>query len=301
MTTAAQAKFATPTDGLGANALRSAIDDALVKFCDDLRLPAALDDVGRYVLLSPGKRVRGILCLMVADASGATDTEVMASAVAVEAVHAASLVLDDLPAMDNAALRRGQPSAHCAFDEARAVLVAIALLNGAYGYLARHAADDRAAVDYLARAVGGTGLVGGQIHELYPGAQQGLSDVETTHGAKTGALFAAALALGGRTCSAPDREQLWAAGYELGVAFQGYDDLLDHYAVSDVIGKETGADATKTTIASLLTRAEAEAWCAAKIAAAERTIQTVLGGGHALEEYVQAMHQQLTAPLHAKF
>ncbi|MEO1651503.1 MAG: polyprenyl synthetase family protein [Pseudomonadota bacterium] len=300
MTTAAQPHLATPTERIGASALRSAIDDALASFCDELQLPAALHDVGRYVLLSPGKRVRGILCLNVANASGLTADDTMASAVAVEAVHAASLVLDDLPAMDNSVLRRGQPSAHCAFDEARAVLVAIALLNGAYGHLARHASDDRAAVAYLARAVGGTGLVGGQIHDLYPGEQQDLSDVETTHGAKTGALFAAALALGGRNCSAPDRELLWAAGYELGVAFQGYDDLLDHYAVSDVIGKETGADATKTTVASLLSRAQAEAWCAAKIAEAEQMMQTVLGGGHALQDYVEAMHRQLTAPLRVK-
>lgn len=299
------------------------ISDALAQFADRLDCPTPLSDVCRYVVTSPGKRVRGTLCLLTAEAAGTRADRAMQAAVAVEAVHAASLILDDLPAMDDAPTRRGQPSAHVAFDEAHAILAAIALLNGAYAHLSPHSEDTQdnwpgLAVHLLARGVGGHGLVGGQTRDIaaaapaqrppslvgrtreYPDHEAALATVRATHAAKTGALFAAALALGGAPHGSVARTQvdaLWTAGMDIGLAFQGYDDLLDRYATAAAIGKPTGLDARKTTIATLMPRDDAERWCQDHVTGALRRIDDLFGAETRLATYIREMGAMLRAPL----
>jgi len=214
-------------------------------------------------------------------------------------------VLDDLPAMDDADVRRGRPTTHIAFGEAPAILAAINLLNGAYDCLATapfaHAAETVAATGHLARAVGPVGLCAGQMRDLAARTRPhaGLADVEETHAGKTGALFAAALAMGGTVAGrdAATQSALWRAGMNIGVAFQGYDDLIDRHAPADAVGKPTGADAAIATVASLLPLAEAQRWCEDRLARAGAELKQFGFADTVLTAYVAHLAEILSAPL----
>lgn len=187
----------------------------------------------RYAILSPGKRVRPILSLLTASQFGCTIAQAMGPACAVELVHAASLVLDDLPCMDDADLRRGQPTVHRAFGQDIAVLAGVGLLNEAYGLIMRAEAlsattrCEMAAV--LSRAVGVAGLIGGQDKDLDARDSRSFADLSQLHHEKTGVLFVAAVELGALAAGADGnaREALRRFGCELGLAFQALDDLQD--------------------------------------------------------------------------
>jgi geranylgeranyl diphosphate synthase type II len=217
----------------------------------------------RYAVLGPGKRVRPVLTLAVADLFGAADLEPVTDlAVAVELVHACSLVLDDLPAMDDAELRRGRPTVHRAFGEEVALLAAFALLSTAYSAVAgaahrlpltRYGAEDM--VHHLAAAIGTLGLIGGQALDLE--SESGPIDLERLeyiHSHKTGALFLAAAELGAMAADArrKDFEAISRFAKNLGLAFQIEDDLLDVLATAEETGKDVGKDAGKTTFPKLL-------------------------------------------------
>ncbi|MEO0729165.1 MAG: polyprenyl synthetase family protein [Pseudomonadota bacterium] len=282
------------------------INSALTEFATSLGGPPDLQAACNYVLLSPGKRVRGVLCCLTSEASGSDAAAGLPYAVAIEAVHAASLILDDLPAMDDAATRRGKPSAHAEFGEATAILAAIALLNGAYAHLASQATPSSdvgstagVAVDLLTRAVGGLGLVGGQMRDISSTGRT-LDGLVQLHGEKTGALFAAALALGtlaGGHRRAGTHDVIWACGHNLGVAFQGYDDLLDVFAEASTVGKPVGLDQAKTTLATLMSRSDAEIWCYDHLSRAVATIDEQFGAKTRLAHYIDGLHAALTAPL----
>jgi len=220
--------------------------------------PPALLEAMRYTVLAPGKRLRPLLCLwsyeMWRDADAVTDREAEGTALdiacAFECVHAYSLVHDDLPCMDDDALRRGRPTCHVVFGEAMAVLVGDALLNLAYETLlaAPWADPDRAirVSRTLARAASHRGLLGGQVLDLQAeGEPPAAATLEAIHGAKTGALIRAALVAGGQVAGAPepDLERLDAAGTELGLAFQIADDILDVTGRAAELGKSPGKDA----------------------------------------------------------
>jgi geranylgeranyl diphosphate synthase type II len=183
-------------------------------------------------------------------------------ACAVEMVHACSLIFDDLPAMDDAALRRGRPTVHREFGEATAQLAGLGLLNRAYAVVAegaqrlplrRYSAEDL--VHHLARAVGSDGLIGGQALDLESGpADLDLERLEYIHSHKTGALFIAAGELGAMAANARRRDLDVITRYakNLGLAFQISDDLLDATATEAEAGKDVGQDAGKVTFVSLL-------------------------------------------------
>jgi geranylgeranyl diphosphate synthase, type II len=221
-----------------------------------------------YALTSPGKRLRPVLTLTVAELFGCRSPFVLDLGCAIEMVHAASLVLDDLPMMDDAALRRGRPTTHRVFGEAIAVMAAIALLNRAFALVAeraqqlglsRYTGEDL--VHLLSLAIGSEGLIGGQALDLENHAGFNLEQLEFIHSHKTGALFCAAAELGAMAADARRRDLGAITRYakNLGLAFQIVDDLLDVTAEAAEVGKDVGKDAGKTTFVSLLGVAGAQA------------------------------------------
>jgi geranylgeranyl diphosphate synthase type II len=215
-------------------ALRKLVDDALEALLPDAgdpphRIHAAM----RYAVLTPGKRVRPLLALLSAQHLGCPMAAALPGACALELVHAASLVLDDLPCMDDSATRRGQPSVHVRYGEDVAVLTGVALLNEAYAVIARAAAVSEAArlamMGVLARTVGPAGLVGGQDKDLLGVEQMSVSAASQLHHEKTGVLFVAAVEMGALAAGADARalSALREFAAELGLAFQALDDLDD--------------------------------------------------------------------------
>jgi geranylgeranyl diphosphate synthase type II len=207
-----------------------------------------------YTVLAPSKRVRPVLTLLCAELCGGTIARALPAAAAMELIHASSLILDDLPSMDNAPLRRGRPSNHLQFGEAIAILAAFGLLNLAFGTVARAYEPALAArlAALMSEAVGPTGLIGGQAADLLATEQQiGFEVLERIHRGKTGALFSAAATAGGITAEAPVDAigSLAAFAKNLGLAFQIIDDLL----TSPEPGGDRQvlrADAKKTTFVS---------------------------------------------------
>lgn len=219
----------------------------------------------RDSVMGPGKRLRPVVAVLVAAELGGPVAPAVDAGCAVEMVHAASLILDDLPCMDDAQMRRGRPALHRAHGEDVAVLASIGLLAEAYGILARLDGVDAAArgecVAVLARAVGSLGLVAGQFQDLRsPRGARLMSEVSQTNGLKTGSLFLAAVEMGAIAARAPSREReslrLFAA--EIGLAFQLLDDLLDGAAGSHLTGKDVGKDHDKSTIVSMIGPAQVE-------------------------------------------
>jgi len=228
---------------------------------DELRriVPAGSDDpVARsmaYTVLAPSKRVRSTVTLLSAELCGGVTSRALPAAAAIELVHASSLILDDLPAMDDAPLRRGRQTNHLEFGEAIAILAAFGLLNCAFGNLARayDAALAAKLSTVLADAVGEQGLIGGQAADLQATGQTiDFEVLERIHRGKTGALFVAAATAGALTAEAPADARTALAAYakNVGLAFQIIDDLLDVTGNPDDTGKALRKDARKTTFVS---------------------------------------------------
>ena len=208
-----------------------------------------------YTLHAPSKRVRPVLTLLAAELCGGRNERALPAAAVMEMVHAASLILDDLPSMDDAPLRRGKPANHRQFGEAIAILAAFGLLNAAFATLAREYEPPLAAqlAALVGDAVGTEGLIGGQAADLLASDQEiTFPMLERIHRGKTGALFVAA-ATGGALTAGGSREAagaLAAFAKNLGLAFQIVDDLLDVEGNPAETGKATRADVKKTTFVS---------------------------------------------------
>jgi geranylgeranyl diphosphate synthase type II len=232
-----------------AAAVRSEIDAALGGYTEfDRDCPPRLAEAIRYMLLSPGKRLRPLLVLMASEACGYERSRAMAAACAVEMVHTYSLIHDDLPAMDDDDMRRGRPSCHVQFDEATAILAGDALLALAFRTLAtgtRPATVAAACCAELAQAAGPSALVGGQVDDLDARtSDHSLSQLEAIHRRKTGAMFRVSLRLGGLIAAADEKQMAVLSRYadDLGLAFQITDDLLDVHGEASAIGKTVGKD-----------------------------------------------------------
>lgn len=227
-------------------------------------VPGRLGEALAYALRSPGKRVRPALLLSAARAVGGDAQAVLDVATAVEIVHTYSLVHDDLPCMDDDAVRRGRPTTHVAFDVATATRVGFLLVPVAAEALAE--AADSLALDGTARralatslfeAGGIRGMVGGQWLDLEAEHRQlDLPGLMAVHRGKTGALIRSALVLGGIAGGGSSRQvdALSRFGEEIGLAFQVADDVLDATSTSEVLGKTAGRDAAlaKSTYVGLL-------------------------------------------------
>ena len=209
--------------------------------------PRRLRDAIRYSLLSGGKRMRPLLVLAAANACGGEMDQAMPAACAVEMIHTYSLIHDDLPAMDDDDLRRGQPTCHVRFDQATAILAGDALLALAFEILARDIPSHRAGTccQWLANAAGAMLLVGGQVDDLAAlDNPLDLTTLQSIHRRKTGALITVSLKLGAWIAGA-DGERLRCFevfGQEIGLTFQIVDDLLDLKGDQDTIGKRVGKD-----------------------------------------------------------
>ena len=281
---------------------RAAVDAALVALCDRALggVPRVVADAIRYSLLGEGKRFRPLLVLAAYRASGGT-ADASALAAAVEVVHAYSLVHDDLPCMDDDAVRRGKPTTHFVFGAPVATVAGVAMvplaaraaLEGAAA-LGLPAPVRSAIVRELMSASGAGGMVGGQLLDLETeGRDLTVRELERIHRAKTGALIRAAVRIGGFAAAAGERRMtaLTSYGDAVGLAFQIADDVLDATATTEALGKTAGRDAErgKRTYPSLLgvegarsrAAALADEGCAALSAAGVRTEELT-----ALAQYV---------------
>ncbi|MEN1926953.1 polyprenyl synthetase family protein [Luteimonas qiangzhengi] len=252
---------ADPT--LQLDAWRTRIDAALERALDlvtgaEPRLVAGM----RHAVLLGGKRMRPLLAHASGHACGADPDALDGPATAIELIHAYSLVHDDLPAMDDDALRRGQPTVHMAFDEGTAILVGDALQALAFQVLAdTPVSDDRrvSLLRELAMAAGAHGMCGGQALDLAAtgkGSNASLQNLEQLHALKTGALIRAAVRMGALAAGAgsDQHKHLDSFADALGLAFQIRDDLLDVEGESETLGKTAGKDAAqdKATFPALI-------------------------------------------------
>ncbi|MEN9759167.1 MAG: hypothetical protein RL676_316 [Pseudomonadota bacterium] len=221
---------------------------------------SVLHEAMGYGVLGGGKRLRALLALAAGEATGAPASWCETVGVALECVHAFSLVHDDMPCMDDDALRRGQPTVHVKYGQAQALLVGDALQTLGFEVLADlPAPPDRVVVltRHLAQATGVLGMAGGQAVDIAAvGTAMSQADLESMHALKTGALIRAAVMMGA-ACGQPSVAEMQALQHyaeRIGLAFQVADDVLDVSADAATLGKTPGKDAAanKPTFVSLL-------------------------------------------------
>ncbi|MFP5261263.1 MAG: polyprenyl synthetase family protein [Blastocatellia bacterium] len=232
---------------------RQSVEDALAE-----SLPLSFHmNVGRlnealhYAVFPGGKRMRPMLTIIGACAVGSPALRALHAACAIEFLHTSSLILDDLPGMDDASLRRGRAALHLAFGEGMAMLAALALLNRSYALLVRAASEGGPcdAVERVmaeaTRCIGADGMIGGQAADIDARAARGGRDALTTRNLKTTALMRLTMTAGAIVAGAsqPEVAALAQFGECLGIAYQIYDDLLDELGGSDETGKTSGQDA----------------------------------------------------------
>ena len=235
--------------------------------------PDLLHEAMRYAVLGGGKRVRALLVHGAGEIVGAPPAELDRAAAAVELIHAYSLVHDDMPCMDDDALRRGKPTVHVEYDQATALLTGDALQTLAFEVLcgereppdALPAATRLAMIRLLAQASGSRGMAGGQAIDLAAVGQTISQEaLEFMHIRKTGALIRAAVALGAHCgqCADDTLARLDRYGKRVGLLFQVVDDILDTHSDTATLGKTAGKDAHhhKPTYVSLLGLSEARAY-----------------------------------------
>lgn len=281
--------------------LRGNIDRQL-----DLLLPSADDPIARsmrYSLLTPGKRLRPLMTQLAAAAFGGREQVALIPGCAIEMIHTASLILDDMPSMDNARLRRGRPANHIQFGENVATLAAFALLNRAYAIVA---ADESLAseiririVQSLTTAVGEQGIIAGQMSDLSSDRHTtDTAQVNRIHRQKTGSLFVAAVECGALAVGVPERQlgAVRAFGTNFGLCFQALDDLADRHGTETAQGKDVRQDARKATLVSTLGK-QATMLAAERFAsAATRALDPLGTAGHPLVGLTQSLLETARRP-----
>ena len=261
--TRAGARHTTPFDLQGYLAARTdAVNRALDHFLPkESAKPATIHKAMRYSLFAGGKRMRPALTLAAAEACGGTDEDAMPLACAVECIHTYSLIHDDLPAMDNDDFRRGKPTSHKVFGEGIAILAGDALLTQAFEITAQCQGwprySHRDVVLEIAKASGSLQLIAGQVADLEGEGKALTADqLKYIHERKTSALLCCSARLGGMSanCTAPQLQALTDFGYNVGLAFQVVDDILDVTQTSEQLGKTAGKDiaAQKATYPSIV-------------------------------------------------
>jgi len=223
---------------------RRIIDDALAE-----RLPLSsqlgaerLNDALEYAVFPGGKRLRPVLTLLGARVVGGSVEQALSAACAVEFLHTSSLILDDMPSMDDAGLRRNRAALHLVYGEAVATLAALALLNRAYALFGEIGAR---LILEATRAIGEEGMIGGQAADLELGIEGGAQDGLRSRSLKTTALMSLTMSAGAIACDAAENDicALAEFGERLGAAYQVRDDLLDEFGDSCLTGKPMKQDA----------------------------------------------------------
>ena len=228
----------------------NAVNRALDKFLPSEKTkPATIHKAMRYSLFAGGKRMRPAVLLAAATACGGKETDALPLACAVECIHTYSLIHDDLPAMDNDDFRRGKPTNHKVFGEGIAVLAGDALLTQAFEIAARAKGwprySHRDLVLEIAKASGSLQLVGGQVADLEgENKKLNVAELRYIHERKTSALLCCSVRLGGMSanCTPTQLKALTDFGYNVGLAFQVIDDILDVTQTSEQLGKTAGKD-----------------------------------------------------------
>jgi geranylgeranyl diphosphate synthase type II len=243
---------------------RKQINDALEEILGHTSNSGRIINAMKHSLMAGGKRLRPILCIAAAEAVEGKTDDVVRAACALEMIHTYSLIHDDLPAMDNDNLRRGQPTCHVAFDEATAILAGDALLTLAFEILSsmeltnkNHALKWLRVVNTIATAAGYKGMIEGQMRDMAAeDTLLSLEKLEEMHALKTGALIEASIITGAilGDGSLEQIEKLKIYARNIGLAFQVTDDILDVEGDPAVMGKDVGTDQTrkKSTYPSIL-------------------------------------------------
>lgn len=282
--------------------LKATFEDRLRQVLGEADPADLLHQAMREAALGAGKRMRPLLMMLLARDLGCAPAGMLDAACAVEMVHAASLILDDMPCMDDAMLRRGRPTIHVRFGEDVAILAAISLLSRAFGLVACAPgipADARTRMSStLSNAIGTKGLAMGQYQDLRSvRGQRSCDDIATTNELKTGMLFdvavnmATVIAESGDSVVLPLKRFARAAGQ----AFQIRDDLLDCLD-SAVTGKDAGNDAGKATIVLTLGMEEAQRQLDGLVQEADRHLVSALGEQAATRAFIRALFADKSAP-----
>lgn len=273
---------------------------AMEQYMQDERIPAELREVMSYSLFAGGKRLRPALVLAAARLCGGSEEDALPFACAIEMIHTYSLIHDDLPALDNDDLRRGRPTSHKAFDEARAILAGDGLLSLAFEIMLRavRAGEKSSAMLRAALAVseaaGVHGMVAGQWVDVRSEGKQKNTEILTyIHENKTAAMIIGALQAGAHTAGADESAlaALTRYGAELGLTFQIVDDILDIVGETKELGKKTGSDEAnkKLTYVTRFGLEGAFAQAQAHTAAAVKALEAFDGQTEFLEELAKYM------------
>jgi geranylgeranyl diphosphate synthase type II len=270
----------------------AAVDQALDRFLPPATAkPSTIHRAMRYSLFAGGKRIRPALCLAAAEACGGSIGGALPLACAVECIHTYSLIHDDLPAMDDDDLRRGKPTNHKVFGEGIAILAGDALLTEAFALACRCKArpgyGNREFVSELAEASGSRQLIAGQVADLEAeGKNISATQLRYIHERKTSALLRCSVRLGGMSanCSARQLQALSDFGYNVGLAFQIIDDILDVTQNSAQLGKTAGKDtaAQKATYPKIVGLEKSRKIAAQLTARAFQAIEIFKGNAPAL-------------------
>jgi geranylgeranyl diphosphate synthase, type II len=279
---------------------RGLVNRALEAYLPQVRGPAfRVTQAMHYSLFVGGKRLRPILCLAAAEAVGGDAGETLPVACALEMIHTYSLIHDDLPAMDDDDLRRGQPTCHKQFDEATAILAGDGLLTEAFRTMAaassQYEGRERVLLDVInlvAAAAGYQGMVGGQMLDLLAeGRKVSLKELETIHRHKTGALLTAAVRAGALMGGGNRAEvaSLTVYGEKFGLAFQVTDDLLDVEGETAEMGKAAGMDEKrqKATYPAVLGLEATREWARRLVAEAVAALESFESKADPLRELAQ--------------
>lgn len=258
--------------------------------------PQKLHESVRYSLFADAKRFRPVFAMSVANVFRVNEDEMLDAACTLEMVHTCSLILDDLPCMDAATMRRGKPANHIVFGEDIAILAAFYLLNRAYGILADYKKSlfspilSTQFVATLSRAISSDGVIGGQVMDLRSKNEPiDLETLEFIHSRKTGALFIASAEMGASYAKARDTERHTVLNFakNLGLAFQITDDILDATSDQESIGKDTGMDQGKTTFITFCGLDGARQLANELIDTAEQTLQPLRGRAQLLLDFAE--------------
>jgi geranylgeranyl diphosphate synthase type II len=271
----------------------AAVDKALNYFLPPAGAkPATIHRAMRYSIFAGGKRMRPALCLAAAEACGGRWEDAMPLACAVECIHTYSLIHDDLPAMDDDDLRRGKPTNHKVFGEGIAILAGDALLTETFAIAAQCKGwpryNHRDIILELAQAAGSRQLIAGQVADLEgEGKKIPARQLRYIHERKTSALLCCAVRLGGMSanCAPGHLKALTDFGYNVGLAFQIIDDILDVTQTSEQLGKTAGKDtaAEKATYPSIVGMDESRKIARQLTTRAFRALQIFKGKAVALE------------------
>lgn len=238
--------------------IENAIDEIIN---EKSKIPPQLEEALNYVLKNGGKRLRPLLSLLTCYVLGGRVSKTIKISLCVELVHTSSLILDDLPSMDNSLTRRGKKSCWAMFGEDISILLAFALLNEAYYLLLKEATkfpQEKYPVEkYLEAffgAIGFEGLILGQFFDLHPEKEKTFEVLEKIHSLKTGSLFILSAKIGAMTAQAKQKEleALVIFAKNLGLAFQIQDDLFDLIGIEEEMGKPKGKDEKKITFTNIL-------------------------------------------------